>query len=310
MEFLKFPKIFKFKDSLKEMRKQELAEVKFKILPKMHGTNACVAFKDGELIHCQSRNRILSILKDNAGFAAFVHRNKDDLEKSFKDDGEYYIYGEWIGPNTIAGAAVGDLDQRYFVAFKKFKEGEWFDVDVKSTNDCIRSINEFFPNLEYTVKISKRNEVYDELVKIMDAVERECPVAKGLEGVEGGIGEGIVGTCKDSSLWFKLRGTRHKGHSDKRTLEDTDYEAICEADDFMQEFFDEHRLMQGVEYLKEMMFDPEDIKSTGYYIQWGHKEFEEEGLSEYMERGLDPKFAKRSASKKLGSWFTQRLDYL
>ncbi len=311
MEFVKFPKIGRFGDTLKSMRKNGIDELTFNITPKMHGTNACIAFKDGQVVHCQSRNRILTILKDNAGFAHFVQQHKQAFEKSFPGEGEYYVYGEWIGPSTISGAAVGALNKKYFVAFKMLKDGKWHEpLLIKDVHEQIRYVAEFWPKILYTVKIEKRNEVYDELYKIMETIERECPVAKGLEGVEGGIGEGLVGSCvEDDRFWFKIKGDAHaKGGGSKKKLSDTDYEAINGADDFMSQFFNEARLNQGLEYLKEMALDPEEIKNTGSFIKWGITEFEEEGLSDYMEMSLEPKYAKRSASKMLGSWFTQRFD--
>lgn len=309
MDFLKFPKIGKFQDALKEMRKNEMTEITYLITPKMHGTNAALAFKDGELQHCQSRNRILSVLRDNAGFAEFVTQHTEALEEAFKDEGEYYIFGEWIGPSTIKGAAVGALDQRYFVAFQKCKNNQWNPVDyIHSEDSQIRSVSEFFPKLEYSVKVDKRHEVYDELMEITKAITINCPVAYGLENVEHGVGEGLVGSTPGDNpgLWFKIVGDKHKnGKGSKTKLSDTDYEAITDADAFTLVFFDEGRLEQGLDYMREMLIE-DSIKNTGEFIKWANKEFEEEGLKDYLEQGLEGKLAKRSISKRCGKWFTQR----
>src|SRR5690606_32184658 len=73
------------------------------ITEKLDGTNACVVIKDGNLMGCQSRNRIITPDSDNYGFATWA----DTVDWSGMPDG--YHYGEWYGegiqknPNCIEG---------------------------------------------------------------------------------------------------------------------------------------------------------------------------------------------------------------
>lgn len=67
---------------------------KVTITEKINGTNSCIIVKDGLIVGTQSRNLILTLKDDNAGFCRFVTENKETLEK-FLDDG--YHYGEWAG---------------------------------------------------------------------------------------------------------------------------------------------------------------------------------------------------------------------
>jgi hypothetical protein len=65
------------------------------ISEKIDGTNACVILnEDGDLLGCQSRNRLIKPGDDNFGFATWAHENAEDLRSL----GEGYHYGEWAGP--------------------------------------------------------------------------------------------------------------------------------------------------------------------------------------------------------------------
>ena len=84
---------------------------------KLHGTNAGVTLtKDGEM-YAQSRENIITVEKDNAGFAFFVESNKENFKKLFKTleieklkDVDYVtIFGEWSGGNIQKGVSINGL---------------------------------------------------------------------------------------------------------------------------------------------------------------------------------------------------------
>lgn len=81
------------------------------ISEKMDGTNGCFIIKNGEVVGCQSRNRLLSINDDNMGFAKWVDQNKNTL-KIFPDG---YYYGEWCGPGIQKNPH--NLDEKTFFMF-------------------------------------------------------------------------------------------------------------------------------------------------------------------------------------------------
>jgi RNA ligase len=64
------------------------------ISEKINGTNACIIIKEGKLVGCQSRTRLITPDEDNYGFAAWTETNKEDLLSL----GEGYHFGEWAGP--------------------------------------------------------------------------------------------------------------------------------------------------------------------------------------------------------------------
>ena len=89
MTFYVYPSTEQFRRIVRSMKKQyrdnQLPTITFQGTVKLHGTNAAiVSHKDGTLT-IQSRGRILSAESDNAGFADFVLRNKEAVNKFVKD---------------------------------------------------------------------------------------------------------------------------------------------------------------------------------------------------------------------------------
>ena len=71
------------------------------ITPKIDGTNASVWIDNGE-IHCGSRNRELSLTKDNQGFMSFVMSSRGEpIRKLLNDYPHLRLYGEWLKPHSI-----------------------------------------------------------------------------------------------------------------------------------------------------------------------------------------------------------------
>lgn len=88
------------------------------ITEKIDGTNACVVFSDdGSEMLVQSRNRAIEPGKDNAGFAAWCHENRDSL---FADLGPGRHFGEWWGRGIQRNYG---LDHK---RFSLFNTGRWY----------------------------------------------------------------------------------------------------------------------------------------------------------------------------------------
>lgn len=71
---------------------------------KLHGTNAAVIISKNKDIYYQSREKIITPLQDNAGFAAFAETKYDYWLKIANKAIEFNcqhiaIYGEWCGGN-------------------------------------------------------------------------------------------------------------------------------------------------------------------------------------------------------------------
>lgn len=82
------------------------------ITEKMDGSNGYIIVKDGELVGVQSRKRLITPDKDNFGFAAWVHNNKEVLVEGL---GDGYHYGEWVGPGIQKNPH--ELEEKQFYLF-------------------------------------------------------------------------------------------------------------------------------------------------------------------------------------------------
>jgi hypothetical protein len=118
------------------------------VTEKIDGTNACIVvgrqpeersadrsvfhalpiYADGEytgevyLVGAQSRNRLLKIEQDNAGFGKWVRQNAAALVEVL---GEGYHYGEWWGSGIQRGYGLEKGDKR----FSLFNTHRWADIE-------------------------------------------------------------------------------------------------------------------------------------------------------------------------------------
>lgn len=146
---------------------------------KYDGTNSCIIIRDGEIVGCQSRNRLITPDKDNMGFANWVEENKETLVKL----GEGYHYGEWVGPGIQKNPH--NFDRKYFYLFNPYMSGcieahpELSDVGVRvaqvmyvgpysdaAVKDCLDQLDVskgdegiilYFTTMRYTAKITLKN---------------------------------------------------------------------------------------------------------------------------------------------------------
>lgn len=150
--FSKYPSIEQFRHFLKEANyfrnledidiAKQFEKIKLVGSVKIHGTNSAIVYdpftKD---IYTQSRNRLLSLDEDNAGFATYVEANKefyketlvkiyDSLSKNYvlvdehSKDGagkampkKLFVYGEWAGKGIQSKVAVSEVD-KFFAPFQ------------------------------------------------------------------------------------------------------------------------------------------------------------------------------------------------
>lgn len=86
------------------------------VTEKMDGTNACIIIQEGEVVGCQSRNRLITPEDDNYGFATWVESNKSSLASL----GDGYHFGEWCGLG-IQGNPHCFPEKRFYL----FNEKRW-----------------------------------------------------------------------------------------------------------------------------------------------------------------------------------------
>jgi len=69
------------------------------VFPKIDGTNASVWYEN-EQIKAGSRNRELSLEKDNAGFFEWVIQNKA-IQEFLQEHSDLRLFGEWLVPHSL-----------------------------------------------------------------------------------------------------------------------------------------------------------------------------------------------------------------
>ena len=131
----KFPSIQQFRTVIKVVRdrarynNQPLPKLTFNGSVKLHGTNSGVIKnpQTGE-IWCQSREQIITVEKDNAGFARFISELPGRMFDTYfniaagvygmnniKPGDLIAIYGEWCGKGIMKKVAISDLPKMFVI---------------------------------------------------------------------------------------------------------------------------------------------------------------------------------------------------
>ena len=139
----KFPDIEAFRSAIHQVThraryigKDEDGEPIFdgeKILPtllyrgtvKLHGTNAGISYNNINGVNAQSRSGIITPIKDNMGFAAFVYSKEKiwcDLIKSLANEYDIdlncntiIIFCEWVGKGIQSKVGISKMDKSVFI---------------------------------------------------------------------------------------------------------------------------------------------------------------------------------------------------
>lgn len=105
------------------------------VFPKLDGTNASVWMNsDGELC-AGSRNRELTVGKDNAGFLNWVIENRETFLPFFETHPDKRLYGEWLVPHSL----------------KTYREDAWrkfYVFDVTDNNNDHMHYDSYKPLLD------------------------------------------------------------------------------------------------------------------------------------------------------------------
>lgn len=245
---------------------------------KIHGTNAAVCIKNDEY-WVQSRNNIIRPDSDNCGFATFAHKNKDIFMKLFdkinypkEKNTTFIIYGEWAGSDIQKGVAVSELKKQFYIFGVKIIENDtgggteiWFPYEhLRDHENNIYNITDFG---KYKIEIDFNNPELsqNQLIKLTEEVERECPVGKYF-GING-TGEGIVWTTryKNDQYMFKVKGKEHSVTKVK-TLANVDVEKINSIIEFIDYSLTQQRFDQAMENVCGQ--HKYDISKLGKIIRW------------------------------------------
>ena len=206
----------------------------------VHNSNAGVSYSIPDGIWAQSRENIITVEKDNAGFAFFVSQNESVLIDMIKllakehniDLNEKIITlcGEWAGGNIQKNSALSG-NEKVFILFEHFKvspiepseeeKAVWYktryigDIIEKETGQPIGKqyfwvCKPFKPNIynimsfdtySFEIDFNAPDRGINQIIELVDTIEEASPVGKAF-GFETNIGEGVVCSylTEDNSL--------------------------------------------------------------------------------------------------------------
>lgn len=261
---------------------------------KLHGTNAAIRFINADPGHYaayQSRNRILTLEKDNAGFVAWcIERN---IYAGIPGELPEIVFGEFCGGNIQAGVGITGMP-KMFVTFE--------DYGISAPDVyCIKDFKTWRMNIDF----KNPHAVTNELLKITQEVEDECPVAKKL-GVSG-VGEGVVWKCVTPGwefLMFKIKGQKHS-KSNVKEMKPVDLQFLNDMQACAIQIITPERLTQGLEYLTEMQLD-HTKHNTSHFLKYVVGDaLREEHL--FMEGCPEPKQLGKFCSQIAKDWYFERV---
>lgn len=274
---------------------------------KLHGSNGGIIFTNqhnnngeviGQTISFQSRNRVLSLTSDNAGFmTAYYGKDLSKLLEGITFNRFCAIYGEWCGENIQKGVAVEKLSKR-FVIFAVCVDDVWLDdYQNDDVENNIYNINKF-KKFNLTIDFNKPEEIQEELERMVLEVEKECPFAATF-GVSG-IGEGIVWSSKGREFVFKAKGLQHSVSSHcgigSASIPHQDFT------DFIAGVVTKARVEQGKQYLIEMGQESTP-KNTGAFLSWIVGDILKEEIITIQENGYNIEHLKKQISNIARSWY-------
>lgn len=296
-DLIKYPSIEQFRHVVKNIAKlsEELPVVDAVGTVKLHGTNGGVCYSNGEL-WAQSRNNILTVNYDNAGFAFFVEKNRDWFldffedyknRNSIKDDSVISLFGEWVGEGIQSKVAISQIEKSFFVFGLKV-DSKWESVlGIRNRDRRIFNVTDY---KKFYLKIDFNNpaEAQESIDAFTQGVEKRCPIAFEQFDIDG-IGEGIVWQFDYAGYLhnFKSKGDSHVNAKQKKNRErNVNYEAKKEI---AEKITPSWRLAQGLENIFGVGYGKSDIdrKRLGEYIKWVIDDVAKEDLDYIVESGFE-----------------------
>ena len=289
----------------------KLPTLKFRGSEKLHGTNASICYDwQADEIWYQSRERIITPLDDNAGFAQFAtaidFKNKIKSTIEFVEREVIKIYGEWCGGSIQKGVALNQLP-KIFVIFGVKNGEEWLSEEVCNLfHDPEERIYSIYKYSTWNIEIdfSNPSKALDIINDWVDSVEKESPF--GLAHGVSGIGEGIVFRCitegyLGSRFIFKAKGEKHKTVHEKRAVV-IDVEKANNKKELVEKIVTEARLLQGIDKMKEANLEI-SRKNLGFYLKWLSNDAVTEELAIITESGFEVKEITGEISSYGRNWF-------
>jgi hypothetical protein len=328
VEFRKFPSIEQYRNVIKQVSDRakfhniERPTLTFTGTVKLHGTNACVSYnRNTQEFGFQSRERMLSLTSDNAGFYAWG--NKDSSKDAILhivnvvwmeyhgteiNWNTVHVYGEWAGNGIMKGVGIAELPKAFYI-FSIVFDGIEHELPLlaNQTND-VRLITKY-PTFTIDIDFNSPEAVQNTLVDATLAVEEKCPVASA-HGIEG-IGEGIVWWNKEYNLRFKTKGEKHSKSKVTKlnSVAPIDIEKMESYRQFVDKTANNARLEQGLYKLTEMGLDNKEMKNVGEYIRWVVTDILREEEDTIVANDIDAKKISRSIADVARKYYINALDF-
>ena len=290
---------------------------------KLHGTSAAISYElDNKTFTFQSRNRLLTLDDDNAGFMSYMRNRIAVLEQLVKNIKACYpyaivpkkiiVFGEWCGGNIQKSVALCELSKMFVIFGVQYVYDDYTDdrdcvdhtvwmelkyiADVASVDDKIFNIMSF-PTYNLTIDFEHPEIAQNSIVEIVSAIEAECPVGKAFN--VSGIGEGLVfspvSNYSEPGLWFKAKGLLHSV-SKVKTISAVDIESINSINEFVEMFVTENRMDQMLDRMIKEDGLTFDMKNISVFLRYVYTDVMKESVQEVEKNEID--------TKKLGSYIS------
>lgn len=270
---------------------RQLPVVTIECIEKIHGTYAGIVYANGE-IYAQSRNNVIVIGADNAGFALFVEQQKQEFTDIFdfikqthelKEDDVIILSGEWAGGSIQKNSALSGVDKKLLL-FSNFKVNHSDGgVTTYSTNSILTdNINIFniqhLPETTFTVTVDFNDELsinafLASMEQSIEKLEESSPTGRAL-GKPNNIGEGYVCTFtannprgQTKQFTFKCKGEKHSKSNISKTPSAKSQEDLTALNVFVDSICHSWRFEQGVVETCGNV-DSVDIKHMGAYLKF------------------------------------------
>lgn len=306
--FYKFPSIEQFRHQLKALKEfiyfnglvndeptfdytRTLPTIAVNCTEKIHGTYAGVVYADNQL-YAQSRNKVITIGDDNAGFALFVEQHKTLLTNictvlkqvyNSSDTDIILLSGEWAGGNIQKNSALSGVDKKFLI-FPQFRVIHADESISTYSTDSLHLSSEYiyvlanFPEATFATTIDFESELsinsFLELIESrIAAIEESSPVGRYFNQPNN-IGEGFVCTFdafnsagKSKQFIFKCKGEAHSKSNVIKSQSAKSTEELTALNKFVDSICHSWRFEQGVVESCGTV-DSADMKHMGSYLKF------------------------------------------
>lgn len=330
----KFPKIGQFRDVIQTTKhetnfngvdehgepiyvQRTMPREKYIGTVKLHGTNAGINWDwNTNEITVQSRERVITVDDDNYGFAQWVRSQETKFLSWFNsrfDAGtNVTVYGEWCGGSIQKGVALSQLPKMFVIFSIHIQKGDlslWYHADIADPPDIENVYSIFdFPTFEMVIDFNVPQVVQNDLIKITEQVEAECPVGKHL-GVTG-VGEGVVWSRVNDyrpDFTFKVKGEKHSVSKVKK-LAPVDVERMNSIKEFIDSVVTMNRVRQAYDAVHLMNTERPTQKDTGDVIRWVFNDIMAEESDTIEANGFEKKELGKPISDASRKLFFEILD--